>query len=180
VRKDIRRCVVFGVNNLVSDAPISRVDLLLCRNVFIYLDNDLQKRVLTRFHYALRRSGFLVLGKSELIAFAGKIYETVDSSRRIYRKDGRGNSTAQQQRLAGLVIERGADGAADLPIEDQFHRDVLQSQRVPTLATSVDGTILLWNPAAAALWGRREGEVLGKRLTALNLPGLSGELLIEK
>src|SRR5207302_11177865 len=64
VRKDIRRSVVFGVNNLVSDAPISRLDLLACRNVFIYLDATLQKRVLTRFHYALRRNGLLLLGKS--------------------------------------------------------------------------------------------------------------------
>src|SRR5205823_6255129 len=71
VRKEIRRTVVFGVNNLVSDAPISRLDLLLCRNVFIYLDVPLQKRVLTRFHHALRRHGLLVLGKSELIPFAG-------------------------------------------------------------------------------------------------------------
>lgn len=67
VVKEIRRCVVFGVNNLVSDAPISRLDLLLCRNVFIYLDTQLQKRVLTRFHYALRHGGVLVLGKSELM-----------------------------------------------------------------------------------------------------------------
>src|SRR5262249_6023409 len=54
IRKEIRRMVVFGVNNLVSDAPISRLDMLICRNVFIYLDANLQKRVLTRFHYALR------------------------------------------------------------------------------------------------------------------------------
>src|SRR5437016_6657606 len=90
VRKDIRRSVVFGVNNLVSDAPISRLDLLVCRNVFIYLDATLQKRVLTRFHYALRRNGLLLLGKSELIPFAARIYEPVDVRRRIYRKNGGG------------------------------------------------------------------------------------------
>ena len=83
VRKEIRRAVVFGVNNLVSDAPISRLDLLLCRNVFIYLDAQMQKRVLTRFHYALRRHGLLVLGKSELIPFAAKIFEAIDLQRRI-------------------------------------------------------------------------------------------------
>src|ERR1041384_7537375 len=60
LKKEIRHAVVFGVNNLVSDAPISRLDLLLCRNVFIYLDAALQKRVLTRFHYALRPRGILV------------------------------------------------------------------------------------------------------------------------
>ena len=78
VRKELRRAVVFGVNNLVSDAPISRLDLLVCRNVFIYMNATLQKRVLGRFHYALRRNGLLVLGKSELIPFAGKVFEPVD------------------------------------------------------------------------------------------------------
>src|SRR5438552_1573294 len=87
VRKEIRRAVVFGVNNLVSDAPISRLDLLLCRNVFIYMDSELQKRVLTRFYYALRRNGIIVLGKSELIPFAAKLFEPVDLARRIYRKN---------------------------------------------------------------------------------------------
>jgi two-component system CheB/CheR fusion protein len=53
VRKDIRRAVVFGVNNLLTDAPISRLDLVLCRNLFIYLDAEMQKRILMRFYYAL-------------------------------------------------------------------------------------------------------------------------------
>src|SRR5438128_5844137 len=104
VRKEIRRTVVFGVNNLVSDAPISRLDLLLCRNVFIYLDVPLQKRVLTRFHHALRRHGLLVLGKSELIPYAAKIFRPVDLTRRIYRKDvGRDLPTSLQERIMGLL-----------------------------------------------------------------------------
>jgi two-component system CheB/CheR fusion protein len=158
VRKEIRRCVVFGINNLVSDAPISRLDLLLCRNVFIYLDNQLQKRVLTRFHYALRRNGILVLGKSELIPFAAKIYEPLDLARRVYRKDGRGNTTVQQERLVGLLeqesVARGGDEAAELGVTELFHRDVVQSLRTPVLVTGLDGTIMLWNAASAALWGR--------------------------
>src|SRR5438128_4070575 len=104
VRKEIRRTVVFGVNNLVSDAPISRLDLLLCRNVFIYLAVPLQKRVLSRFHYALRRDGVLVLGKSELIPYAAKIFRPVDLTRRIYRKDvGRDLPTSLQERIMGLL-----------------------------------------------------------------------------
>jgi two-component system CheB/CheR fusion protein len=185
VRKEVRRTVVFGVNNLVSDAPISRLDLLICRNVFIYLDAQLQKRVLTRFHYALRRHGILVLGKSELIPFVGKIFEPVDLQRRIYRKDGRRDASVAQERLASLLEQeseaRAADeGRSELNAVDLFHRDVVHSIRVPLIATAPDGTILLWNAAAAALWGRSESEVAGKKLAALSLPGLSGELLIER
>src|SRR5207253_4753806 len=185
VRKEIRRTVVFGVNNLVSDAPISRLDLLLCRNVFIYLDVPLQKRVLTRFHHALRRHGLLVLGKSELIPFAGKIFESVDQQRRIYRKDGRRDAAVAQERLFSLLEQESMapaveEGRPDLNTVDQFHRDIVQSLRVPMVATAPDGAILRWNAAAAALWGLSEEEVTGKKLPALTLPGLPGELLVEK
>jgi two-component system CheB/CheR fusion protein len=185
VRKEIRRAVVFGVNNLVSDAPISRIDLLICRNVFIYLDAELQKRVLTRFHYALRRHGVILLGKSELIPFAARLFEPVDLSRRIYRKNGRRDALAGQDRLLGMLeqetVSRGSEETrAEMAATEEFHRGVLQSLRMPVIATDMDGTVLSWNPAAAAIWGRSEAEVAGKKLTALALPGLSGDLLIEK
>jgi two-component system CheB/CheR fusion protein len=184
VRKDVRRAVVFGVNNLLTDAPISKLDMVLCRNLFIYLDADVQKRVLTRFHYALKLQGILVLGKSELIPFAARIFEPVDLSRRIYRKDGRQESAAAQERLSGLIEQQSIDRAAGVKGEpaaiDRFHRDVLQSVRVPLVATGNDGSVLLWNGAAATLWSRNESEAMGKKLTALNLAGLSGDLLIEK
>ena len=183
VRKEIRRSVVFGVNNLVNDAPISRLDLLLCRNVFIYLDSQLQKRVLTRFHYGLRRHGVLVLGKSELIPFAGRIYEAVDLGRRIYRKDGAREPAAWQEQLAGAAgMGGGAAEPAEVgaPLVPPFHREVLHSLPLPIVATGLDGTILFWNAAAGALWSRSESETLGKTLTALNLAGLSGEPLQEQ
>jgi len=184
VRKEIRRAVVFGVNNLLTDAPISRLDLILCRNLFIYLDAEVQKRILTRFHYALRPNGILVLGKSELIPFAGRIFETVDLGRRIYRKDGRPDSMAARERLSGLVRQETSDSAELAPLEhaglDRFHQDVLNSTSLPVVVTSQDGTVMLWNNAASALWGRSEAETMGKKLATLNLVGLSGDLLIEK
>jgi two-component system CheB/CheR fusion protein len=185
VRKEIRRAVVFGVNNLVSDAPISRLDLLLCRNVFIYLDATLQKRVLTRFHYALRPHGVVVLGRSELIPFAGRLFEPVDLSRRIYRKDGRRDAHFGPDRLANrleqeTVTRDSEETRAGLAASEEFHREVLQSLRLPLIVTALDGTVTSWNASAATLWGRSEGEVAGKKLAALNLPGLAGDLLIEK
>ena len=183
VVKDVRRKVVFGVNNLVSDAPISRLDLLLCRNVFIYLEPNLQKLVLTRFHYALRRNGVLMLGKSELIPFAAKIFEPVDLTRRIYKKDHRREGALAQERLVGLLEQESAnrnDEHSGPSYVDQFHRDVLQSLRLPVIVTAVDGTVTGWNRAAGQLWSRSEATVIGKKVTALNLAGLSGDLLIEK
>lgn len=177
VRKEIRRSVVFGVNNLVSDAPISRLDLLLCRNVFIYLDSQLQKRVLTRFHYALRRHGVLVLGRSELIPFAARIYQPIDLTRRIYRKNGHGDPAVGEEPLVSPPepIARVASSTVQ-----PLHSDVLHSLPLPMVATSLDGTILFWNAAAGALWSRGEGEATGKKLVSLNLAGLSGEQLVQQ
>src|SRR5438046_1411147 len=72
VRTETRRSVVLGVHDLVSDEHVCGLDLLVCRNVFIYLDATLQKRVLTRFHYALRPTGLLLLGRRELRPCARK------------------------------------------------------------------------------------------------------------
>ena len=186
VSKDVRRMVVFGVNNLVTDAPISRLDLLLCRNVFIYLDAQMQRRVLTRFHYALRPQGVLVLGRSELIPFAAKIFEPLDLHRRLYvRGASDGKEIVDQERIIGIIEQQGVARAVRQTQDEpstpgELHRLVLQAMPQPVIATSGDGVVSLWNGAAARMWRRSEADVLGKRLTSLGLPGLPGELLIEK
>ncbi|WP_404366014.1 CheR family methyltransferase [Corallococcus coralloides] len=181
VRKEIRRAVVFGVNNLVSDAPVSRIDLILCRNVFIYLDSELQKRVLARFQFALRRNGLMVLGRSELIPFAARLFRPMDLARRIYRKDGQVEVTSTTlDRLPSepmnlpRILEPGSD------VERSFMRNLLDSHPCPHIATDNDGTVTLWSRAAARMWNRNESEMLGKKLSALALPGLGGDLLIEQ
>ena len=186
VNRDVRRMVVFGVNNLVTDAPISRLDLLLCRNVFIYLDAQMQQRVLTRFHYALRPAGVLVLGRSELIPFAAKIFDPVDLERGVYARSARdGREIIDDEHLIGLVdledVTRAVRQTQDDPSAlGPFHRLVVEGMSQPVIATNVEGVVSLWNAAAARLWRRSEVDVLGKRLTSLALPGLPGELLIEK
>ncbi|WAS87605.1 CheR family methyltransferase [Corallococcus sp. NCRR] len=181
VRKEIRRAVVFGVNNLVSDAPVSRIDIILCRNVFIYLDAELQKRVLARFQFALRRNGLMVLGRSELIPFAARLFRPIDLARRIYRKDGQAEVTSTtQDRLPPepstlpRLFEPGMDS------ERSFLRNLLDSHPCPHIATDNDGTVTLWSRAAARMWNRNEGEMLGKKLATLGLPGLGGDLLVDQ
>ncbi|MCY1046444.1 PAS domain-containing protein [Corallococcus sp. bb12-1] len=181
VRKEIRRAVVFGVNNLVSDAPVSRIDIILCRNVFIYLDSDLQKRVLARFQFALRRNGLLMLGRSELIPFAARLFRPVDLARRIYRKDVHvGLATTTQDRLIPERTPAPHLIATAVETEHPFLRDMLDSQPCPIIATDNDDTVTFWSRAAARLWNRDEGDVLGKKLSALELGGFVGDLLIEQ
>src|SRR5436190_23628407 len=85
-RKDLRRSVIFGRNDLVQDAPISRIDLLVCRNALMYFDAETQARILKRFHFALDDGGILLLGKSEMLITHTDLFTPVDLKRRVFRK----------------------------------------------------------------------------------------------
>jgi two-component system CheB/CheR fusion protein len=89
-RKDLRRSVIFGRNDLVQDAPISRIDLLVCRNALMYFNAETQARILARFHFALADDGVLFLGKAEMLLSHGSLFVPVDLKRRIFRKVPRG------------------------------------------------------------------------------------------
>ncbi len=85
-RKDLRRCVIFGRNDLVQDAPISRIDLLVCRNTLMYFTAETQSGILGRFHFALDNEGILVLGKSEMLITHSDLFTPMDLKRRVFRK----------------------------------------------------------------------------------------------
>jgi two-component system CheB/CheR fusion protein len=85
-RKDLRRQVIFGRHDLISDAPISRIDLLACRNALMYFNAETQTRILSRFHFALNENGFLFLGRAETPMTHDQAFLPIDLKRRISRK----------------------------------------------------------------------------------------------
>jgi two-component system, chemotaxis family, CheB/CheR fusion protein len=85
-RKDLRRAIIFGRNDLVQDAPISHVDLLLCRNTLMYFTAETQARIVQRLHFALNPAGALFLGKAEMLLSHGSLFTAVDLPRRFFRK----------------------------------------------------------------------------------------------
>ena len=85
VRRELRETVVFTVQDLLSDPPFSRLDLISCRNVLIYLRPDAQEKVLSLFHFALHAGGVLFLGPSETIGNFTERFEPIDKKHRIYR-----------------------------------------------------------------------------------------------
>ncbi len=89
VRQEIRELCTFSAHSLIRDPPFSRIDLISCRNLLIYLDNELQDRVIPIFHYALVPNGILVLGSSETISHHENLFDPLDRSHRIFvRRDG--------------------------------------------------------------------------------------------
>jgi two-component system, chemotaxis family, CheB/CheR fusion protein len=86
IAKSIRDMCTFSVHNLMKDPPFSRIDLVSCQNVLIYIEASPQRKILQAFHYALKPSGFLLLGKSESIGNALELFQPIEKDSRLYRK----------------------------------------------------------------------------------------------
>ena len=86
VTRQVRQMVAFSPHNLIADPPLSRMDLICCRNLLIYLGAHLQKKLMSVFHYALRPNGYLFLGSSETVTGHGDLFHTVDARHRIAQR----------------------------------------------------------------------------------------------
>ena len=86
VSKEIREMVIFATQNLTMDPPFTRLDMLSCRNLLIYLAPELQKRLLPLFHYSLNPGGVLLLGSAETIGAATDLFAPLDGKTRIFRR----------------------------------------------------------------------------------------------
>ncbi len=86
IRKEVREMAVFAFQNVIKDPPFTKLDLISCRNLLIYLNVDLQHRLLPIFHYALKPGGLLFLGSSETIGGFGDLFEIVDKKWKIFRR----------------------------------------------------------------------------------------------
>lgn len=86
IRKEIRDCVVFSVQDIIRDPPFSKLNLLCCRNLLIYLETEAQKKLIPLFHYTLAPDGVLVLGSSETIGGFNQLFDILDKKWKIYRR----------------------------------------------------------------------------------------------
>jgi two-component system, chemotaxis family, CheB/CheR fusion protein len=99
IAKPLRELCVFARHDVTRDPPFSRVDLISCRNLLIYLDAGLQRQVIEQFHYALNPRGFLLLGPSEAIGASADLFELADKKRRLLmRRDVAGRARAHSAR----------------------------------------------------------------------------------
>ena len=121
VSRSVRDCCVFARQNLTRDPWFSRLDLISCRNVMIYLGSVLQRKVISVFHYALRPNGYLLLGSSETIGNFGELFGVVDRRHKIYQKRAGVAGAAVDLRPANSTMRversepRGNEEAAGAP-----------------------------------------------------------------
>jgi two-component system CheB/CheR fusion protein len=121
VQRRIRDSVIFSEQDVLMDPPFSRLDLLVCRNVMIYFDEQLQKRLIPLFHYALKPGGTLFLGSAEGIGEFGELFSALDRSAKVYRREplAAGRRAVQQRfvlpSIAGTSRAAAAAVAAARP-----------------------------------------------------------------
>jgi two-component system CheB/CheR fusion protein len=101
-RADLRRSLIFGRHDLVQDAAISRIDLLVCRNTLMYFNAETQSKILARFHFALNRNRFLFLGRAETLLTHSNSFRPVDLKRRIFQRTA---TASLRDRLLALSLE---------------------------------------------------------------------------
>ncbi|QRN96465.1 PAS domain-containing protein [Archangium violaceum] len=126
VHKSLRDLCIFARQNVVGDPPFSRMDLISCRNVLIYLGPVLQKRVLPIFHYALNPGGFLLLGTSETVGASVDLFSLVDRRHKLYRKKATSHRPSLAFNYQEPVAGRHEDTRARLkrtPLEQDPQRE---------------------------------------------------------
>ena len=157
-RTDLRRAVIFGRHDLIQDAPISHVDLLVCRNVLIYFNAETQNRILTRFHFALENNGILFLGKAEMLVAHANWFRPV-------MNEELQSSNEELQTLNDELNQR----TGELNRANAFLDSILGGLRAAVVVVDDQLAVQVWSRHAKDLWGLRADEVHNRRFTDLDI-----------
>jgi two-component system CheB/CheR fusion protein len=115
VAKEIREMVVFAPQNVIMDPPFTKLDVLCCRNLLIYLSAELQKRLLPLFHYSLSPGGVLFLGSAETVGPFSDLFETIDGKARLFRRSGLASAAVEFPSRYHIAAAPQADAANRVP-----------------------------------------------------------------
>jgi two-component system, chemotaxis family, CheB/CheR fusion protein len=152
-RRDLRRQVIFGRNDLTHDAPISRVDLLAARNTLMYFNAETQVSIVRRFHFALSYPGYLFLGKAEMLLNHSDRFQPVDLRKRLFRK------TSPAISMESGPAANWSDPAGRVQPGDRLENAALASGPAVQLAVDLADRLRVANSAAEVLFNLRPRDV---------------------
>ena len=155
--KDLRRSVIFGRHDLIQDAPISRIDLLVCRNTLMYLNSETQSHVLARFSFALREGGYLMLGKAEMLLAHSNLFASVDLKRRIFCKVP-GATLRDRLMVLTDAVDRAVGGGPG-PRDMRIRNAALETSPEAQLVVDAAGYLAVANARARALFNLQPDDI---------------------
>ena len=187
VKNEIREMVLFAPHNLLRDPPFSKLDLIVCRNVLIYLNRDTQERVMEIFHFALNSGGYLFLGTSESAESVPNLFTIVDKKHRVYSR-----RRLQQNNLAIPRLPVISQWQIALPTSDliqkkgetafslgEVHHKLLEKIAPPSVLLNEDFEVLYMSEDAGRYMQLKGGELSRSILKLVNpdlLPDLRAAL----
>jgi two-component system CheB/CheR fusion protein len=154
--KDLRRSVIFGRHDLIQDAPISRIDLLVCRNTLMYLNSETQSNVVARFSFALRDRGFLMLGKAEMLLAHSNLFTSVDLKRRVFQKVP---GATLRERLMVLTEASDRQLGNTGPRDERIRNAALESSSEAQLVVDAAGYLVVANNRARSLFNLKPDDI---------------------
>lgn len=169
VKKELREMIVFAQHNLIKDAPFTRLDLLSCRNVMIYLTAELQKKIVPIFHYSLNNRGILFMGPAESIGGFSDMFNPIDPKWKIFeRKEGSASLNKMidfpfnvtKQSLAINKIEEGAKSIKKKTIAESFNKILLETYTPASVLINEKGDILYINGRTGKFLELNSGEAV--------------------
>jgi len=161
--KELRRSVIFGRHDLIQDAPISRVGLLICRNCLMYFNSEAQSRILSRFHFALVEGGILFLGKAETLLTQTTVFGALDIKRRLFTKTERIHPSDRP-----ALFDPLRHLTPDETDHTRLRHGVSELSPVAQLLVDGNGVVVHANERMRTLFGMTERDV-GRRLQDLEI-----------
>ncbi|MEV0114216.1 CheR family methyltransferase [Streptomyces sp. NPDC050844] len=151
-RPDLRRRVIFGRHDITRDAPISRLDLLVCRNTLMYFNVEAQTQIVDRFHFALREGRYLFLGKAEMLLSDGERFEAISIRQRIFRR--RPGGSAPPYPAIPMKMRPGMGAEMQAVSRTRQLRDlILDAAPGAAVALDEDGLVVMINNEARGQFG---------------------------
>ena len=148
VSNEIREMVVFAQHNLIMHPPFINIDIISCRNLLIYMDTDLQKKILGLFYFSLNTNGIMILGSSETLGSMGNHFETEDNKLKIFKRAANAvapdlvNFPSSYSRKTPAVIEKQASVVSNSNIQTLADQLLLQQFSPPGVLVNDNGDIL--------------------------------------
>ena len=166
-RRELRKWCIFGRHDLTQDPPLSHIDLLVCRNVLIYFDADLQDRILPRFSYAVRERGDLFLGRSEAMLARSPRFVPIDFKWRIFQRA----TTPPEARLPLESVVAQASARHVRMESDATVRllGIVDALPLSVMVIDASDTILTWNAASESLYEIPADNAIGKKFRDLDV-----------
>ena len=146
--QDLRRAVIFGRHDLLQDAPISRLDLLVCRNTLMYFNSETQGRIINRFHFALNDHGYLFLGKAEMLVTHANLFTPINLKDRVFAKVSLGNIRNRQLVMANLQNQESANMSQEIRVRELAFNTASSAQ----IVINNQGILIMINEQARNLF----------------------------